>query len=233
MLCAVGSAHAGDGESWNFSLPAGSRPQQETPDTAVVDSMALVETVPETPEDYNRRGIARMEAGDREGAVADFNKAIELDPQLSGAFFQQAGVKGKPQIDNRIVLDDYNRLTGLDAGYVFAFDNRGLIKYIGGDYKGAIADFSAAIVIDPDNPLPYKHRGYARHDLKDYDGAIADYSKAIELDPKAGDTYRNRALAKKQSGDEAGALADLKEAAALGDRSARSMLRSEGITGET
>ena len=247
------------GNSWNFSLPAESVAQKDSvaapavapvagtapaqapasapdsvpasaPATATApDPVPATDAEPQSFEAYDRRGTAKMQAGNRDGAVADFSKAIELDPQLAGAFFQKAGAKGQQAVDNRMALDDYRRLTGLDSGYVFAFDNRGLMKYIGGDYRGAIADFSAAIVIDPENPLPYKHRGYARHDLRDYDGAISDYSKALELDPKAGDVYRNRALARKQSGDEDGALADLKDAAMLGDKSARKMLRARGI----
>ncbi|MGE5854124.1 MAG: tetratricopeptide repeat protein [Deltaproteobacteria bacterium] len=34
---------------------------------------------------WNNRGIAKREKGDRSGAVADFRKALEINPALSSA----------------------------------------------------------------------------------------------------------------------------------------------------
>lgn len=49
------------------------------------------------------------------------------------------------------------------------------------DYIGAIADYSKAIELKPDNADAYYNRGNSKILLKDYNGAITDYSKAIEL----------------------------------------------------
>ena len=45
------------------------------------------------------------------------------------------------------------------------------------DYKGAIADYTKAIEIDPNYADAYNNRGIAKDELKDYKGAIADYTK--------------------------------------------------------
>ena len=50
------------------------------------------------------------------------------------------------------------------------------------DYKGAIEEYSKAIMLDPKFKEAYRNRGMAKHELQDYQGAIADYSKAIEID---------------------------------------------------
>ena len=66
-----------------------------------------------------------------------------------------------------------------------AFFNRGNSKYhLGDDYKGAIADFDAAIELDSEDAVAYNNRGASKGKLGDYEGAIADYDRAIELDPR-------------------------------------------------
>ena len=57
------------------------------------------------------------------------------------------------------------------------------------DYTGAIADFSKAIELDPENKYAYYSRGTAKYELEDYRGYIADYSKAIEITPKNASAY--------------------------------------------
>ena len=51
------------------------------------------------------------------------------------------------------------------------------------DYKGAVADYTKAIEINPNYAYAYYNRGIAKDELKDYKGAIADYTKAIEIRP--------------------------------------------------
>lgn len=47
------------------------------------------------------------------------------------------------------------------------FYNQGVNKYSQGDLEGAIAAFSAAIKLDPDDVISYVNRGYTRYDLGD------------------------------------------------------------------
>ena len=68
------------------------------------------------------------------------------------------------------------------------------------DYYGAIADYTKAIELDPDDASAYYNRGVAKNYLKDYYGAIADYTKAISLDPDNASAYKNRGIAKENSG---------------------------------
>ena len=50
-----------------------------------------------------------------------------------------------------------------------------------GDYKGAIADYTKAILRDPKDGESYLSRGYAKILIKDKVGACKDFSKAGEL----------------------------------------------------
>ncbi|MDA9346996.1 tetratricopeptide repeat protein [bacterium] len=65
----------------------------------------------------------------------------------------------------------------------------GLEKAFLEDYRGAMADYTKAIEIDPNYGLTYVTRGLIKHELEDYRGAIADYTKAIEIDPNNASGY--------------------------------------------
>ncbi|MDA9968356.1 tetratricopeptide repeat protein [Salibacteraceae bacterium] len=69
-----------------------------------------------------------------------------------------------------------------------------------GEYKSAIADFTTAIRLDPDDASAYYNRGLAYDDLGEYKSAIADYTTAIRLDPDFASAYYNRGIAKENAG---------------------------------
>jgi tetratricopeptide (TPR) repeat protein len=108
------------------------------------------------------------------------------------------------------------------------FYNRGLDYYAKGDHARALADFSAAIGIDPTMFDAYDDRGnvyYAKHD---YDRAIADYSVAIKLSPKDPRAYHNRGTAYVDQGDRERAFADFSSAIRLDPQQADT-LYSRGL----
>ena len=87
-------------------------------------------------------------------------------------------------------------------GYARAYYNRGYAREQLEDIQGALADYTKAIELYPDNlssPLilqyAYQNRGSLRHNLDDDLGAIADANKALELAPDDGGIYANRGLA--------------------------------------
>jgi len=56
-------------------------------------------------------------------------------------------------------------------------------KYYNKDLKGAIADLSQAIKINPNYAEAYSNRGNVRDDLGDKQGAVADFNQAIKINP--------------------------------------------------
>jgi tetratricopeptide (TPR) repeat protein len=86
--------------------------------------------------------------------------------------------------------------------------NQGVANYNSGDYEQAIADYSKAIELDPDDATAYSNRGSAYKESGDLEQAIADYNKAIELDPDDGTVYNNRGNAYVDIGELEDAIAD-------------------------
>ena len=89
-----------------------------------------------------------------------------------------------------------------------------------GDLDGAIADYSQAVELDPNNAYAFNNRSITRLDQGDLEGAIADTNKAIELKPDFADAYSNRGVAKRVSADPEGALADYMKALELNPKHA-------------
>lgn len=54
-------------------------------------------------------------------------------------------------------------------------------KLLLGDYKGAIFEFTKAIMASPLLPHAYASRGFAKLEVRDYEGAIYDCQQAINL----------------------------------------------------
>jgi tetratricopeptide (TPR) repeat protein len=98
--------------------------------------------------------------------------------------------------------------------------DRCIIKKATGDYRGAIADCTKAIVLDPDCVYAFRFRGYSKYEIGDYQGAIADCTKAIEMDPNNATSFRYRGYSKHEIGDYKGAIADCTKAIELDPNSA-------------
>jgi lipoprotein NlpI len=101
-----------------------------------------------------------------------------------------------------------------------AYDLRGNIWGAKGDLGRALADYEAAIRLDPKYPPPYVNRGIVWDKRGDFDRAIADYDRAIELDPGYASAYQNRGVAWNHKGDLDRGIADLNRAISLNPKSA-------------
>ena len=67
------------------------------------------------------------------------------------------------------------------------FIKSGKAKFIQGYYRGAIADYDRAIMLNPSLAEAHYNQGVAKSKLGDHDGAEADRQRAIELDPEIED----------------------------------------------
>jgi len=91
---------------------------------------------------------------------------------------------------------------------VVAWNNRGSTKDRDKDHKGAIEDFTRAILYKPDYKHAFYNRGTSRKDLaketKDSTLlvlALKDFDKAIEFDESFVEAYHNRAMTKENMAD--------------------------------
>ncbi len=89
---------------------------------------------------------------------------------------------------------------------------RGNEKYNQKDYKGAFADYTQAIRLNPNYAVPYYNRGNVRSALGDKQAAIADYNSAIKINSNDALAYYNRGVVRADLRDNQGAIADFNKA---------------------
>ena len=85
---------------------------------------------------------------------------------------------------------------------------RGNVRYDVGDYRGAIAAYSSAIRLKPDDASAYLNRGNAKSRLDQHFAAIADYNIVIRLKPDYAGAYLNRGNVKSRLDQHFEAIAD-------------------------
>jgi predicted TPR repeat methyltransferase len=95
------------------------------------------------------------------------------------------------------------------------WSRRGYSRERGGDWDGAIEDFTEAIRLNPRIMMYWFHRGYVYSVMNEDDKAIADYTEVIRLNPDFEAAYINRAVAYDRKGDKEKALADIDRALAI------------------
>ncbi len=98
-----------------------------TPSQSNLTSLTeVIEKHPDDPQAYNVRGSVFAESGHSEQALADFNKAINLDANYAQAYanrgllYRQAG-----KLD--LALADYNKALAIDGSYAPAYLGRGMV----------------------------------------------------------------------------------------------------------
>ncbi len=161
---------------------------------------------------YFNRGVDRSKLGDKQGAIADYTQAIQIDPNYAKAY-RYRGVARYNLGDNQGAIDDYTQAIKIDPNYANAYYARGDARYLLGDKQGGIDDYTQAIRIDPNYANAYYNRGYARYLLGDKQGGIDDYTQAIKIDPNYANAYYNRGLARSDLGNNQSAIDDFETAA--------------------
>jgi tetratricopeptide (TPR) repeat protein len=143
------------------------------------------------------RANKRATGGDIEGAFADFNEAIQLNPTRATAFYNR-GFLNNTLGHFEAAIEDFNRALDLLPDYDEAYYQRGNSRLQIKETPTAIQDFSRAIQLNPYSIKSYYKRAEAYADLGDTASVLADYAQAIVRIPKDANVYyqRGRFLAK-------------------------------------
>jgi len=168
---------------------------------------------------YFYRAYAKSGLGDNQGAIADYNQALAINPQSEMFYINRGNVKQNLG-DTQGAIADYDQAIAINPKSFPAYYNRGTAKFTLGDKQGAIADYNQAIDINAIMSWTYTRRGVAKRDLGDVQGAIANYNQALAINPKEAGTYNNRGTAKSDLGDKRGAIADYNQAIAINPKEA-------------
>ena len=113
---------------------------------------------------FHNRGLAYLEKGDIEQALADLSEGIRLDPKPAFRFHERGEVYLRKGDHHRAVAD-LTEAIRIDPTRAFRYHSRANAFQAGGDPERALADFSEAIRIDPSRPFRFHARANLYRDL--------------------------------------------------------------------
>lgn len=102
-------------------------------------------TIVQNPaEDLFNNGLAKSEAGDFQGAIADYTAAIRLNPNYAQAYNKRGIIHGRNLKDYPAAKADFDRAIAINPNYGDAYYNRARVREFLEDKDGAIADYQKA-----------------------------------------------------------------------------------------
>lgn len=119
--------------------------------------MAEDEQTPQTAQEFADRANRRLAGEDFDGAIADLDEIIRLQPDSAEAWHDRGSIKFTKG-DVYGALSDYDEAIRLQPKLADAWFNRGRAKGQKGDLDGAITDFDEAIRLQPNHDDAARYR---------------------------------------------------------------------------
>lgn len=156
----------------------------------------MSENPPVDPNALFNHGLALHRAGEIDKAEAAYRHVLSLHPMHFDALHMLGVIALQRQEYERAVeligmaisVDPHNPI------YADAFTNRGTAYRALGKNKEAVASYTQAIKLRPNQPETYFNRANAYRALNQGPEALADLEQAARLSPNTGDAAYNRAL---------------------------------------
>ena len=135
---------------------------------------------PREPHYYVNRGIIKEHVIDTAGAIADYQRALLIDPSDGLAIHNMAVIKRSrgEQNESEKLLDD---AIVQSPSLPYPYAARAYYRLNNKNFKGALEDYDQVLLLDKMDEESWLYRGMVKEKLKDDDGAFVDYTEAITL----------------------------------------------------
>ena len=175
-------------------------------------AIKILDSNPKDADEYVHRAEAYLKFKKYAEALADYDKAISLDPdnisvlESRAELLQKTGKQDEAKaeylkilkmvdekiktLDDEIYCEDYGRISNDSDSYLYT--QRARIYQNLNKIPEAFADYAKAIKL---SPMSYSFRGEFNLKLERYQDTIADFTKALELLPIDPLASHNRGLA--------------------------------------
>lgn len=166
---------------------------------AIEHCTKAIELLPTFAGAYANRGGAYEMLGDKENALHDFDKSIELGkashhPKLANLYFNRGTLFCDTKQWDK-ALADLTEAIRLDPNMSDGYVNLNLVYKHFQQYDKAYDACDKAVKADPKNVFAYSGRATSEFDLARFEDAIKDANRALELKPDFADAYEIRGAA--------------------------------------
>lgn len=152
--------------------------------------MNATETAKNT-EYFLNQGLNKAIEGDFRGAIADFNRAIQINPNNAHAYHNR-GLACFKLGETHTAIEDFTQALRLNPNYTEAYVGRGNAYRQLRDYQGAIIDYTYLVRLNSTDAKAYYNRGFVYSQVGDKQKAIQDYQTAVKLFYERGDDVNGR-----------------------------------------
>ena len=203
----------------------------EKPDLAIADLKSAIKIEPgnadlkQMLDSTTRIAAMKQEKSALKQEIAKDKEIVEAGRAIIGekilgeinagaaAEFLKSGKVLIEKKDNTTAILHFSECLRLKPDFADCYFYRGQVHHQISQYEKAVADFTQAIKIQPQNIGYYQHRANTNDFwLKRYDEAIADLSEVIKLQPKDSGSYMARGYVFKTKKDYQKALDDFTNA---------------------
>ena len=153
------------------------------------------------------RADAKEQLEDWDGAVADYQTALGIDPQNPG-LYRDLGWARLQMKDYQAVVTVLDKAIELDPRSAWSFQHRGIAWARLKNYDTALADYNRSLELDPLRPSALRARGYLYVKLGEHEAALPDFDQVLALEPYNAALYSARAAAHEELGHRQKALHD-------------------------
>ncbi len=178
-------------------------------DESVVSKLALLsDSITASPTDAAlliQRGQLYLQTKQFENSIADFSRAIEIDPELDAAWFGRGMARGRVG-DISGGIEDLSVFIERHPDSSLAYTKRGVRNIWAGNMSAAKADLTRAVELDNTNSEAHDDLGVVYSSEKNYLSATYHFQQAIKHDASYEKAYYNLATVYTLNGNLADAL---------------------------
>ncbi len=151
--------------------------QSQTIQTNDLDSASI-----ELIESWFNLGLKQVSAGEFTKAIASWEKALKINPNLSEAWHNRGSALGRLGDYESAITSFQNALT-IDPNNYQAWNDRAHALYQLENWAEAIVSWNNALKLVPANHLFWYNRGCGLEQLEYWTEAIISYEKSLEIKP--------------------------------------------------
>ena len=186
---------------------------------AIADYSKAILLNPKDATVYFARGKAKWILDNYNGAILDYNRAIILNSKDKEIYKSRAEVKNYYEAFNG-AIQDYNK--AIELNDTISYLERGMLKLIVNNEKGAISDFDKYVELKVDKAEAFFDIGNQLYNnfnsvlINKHELQLDYFNKAIEIKPnKEWTYYSSRGEIRNDLGDISGAMLDFNKALEL------------------